>query len=171
LGQENSTAVFRVRNTTSGPNGAEQELQVKQAIQLPLQRLVAVYDHGVSMIFRDGRLLSPILDVRETNLILGLGPGPSARLAAGILLAFLVALPAHAVLGFIQEGWMRHAAAVLSAVVIGFLPYALSCFFFGGPWRNEFFLWVGPAVFVAYPLCFSYVRSGGASEEHGAASV
>ena len=53
----------------------DQELQVKDAIRSSLQHLVAIYDHGVSMILRDGRLLSPVLDLRETNFILGLGPG------------------------------------------------------------------------------------------------
>jgi VanZ family protein len=157
LGQEDSSAVFRVRNTTNGPNGSEHELQTNKALQLPLQCLIAIYDHGVSMIFRDGRLLRPILDLRETNLILGLGPGPFARLAAGILLAVLVALPAYSLLGFIQAARVRHAAAVLSAAAIGFFPYALSCLLFGGPWRYEFFLWVGAALLLAYPLSFSYV--------------
>ena len=67
LGEEDSSAVFRVRNTTNGPNGADQELEVKDAIRNSLQHLVAIYDHGVSMMLRDGRLLSPVLDLRENK--------------------------------------------------------------------------------------------------------
>jgi Concanavalin A-like lectin/glucanases superfamily/VanZ like family len=157
LGQEDTTGVLRVRNATNGPNGAEQQLEVRDAIQSSLQHLVSVYDHGVSMLYRNGSLLRPVLDLREPSFILGFGPGFPAHATAGILLALLIALPVHSMLPFIRAGRLRHLAAVLTAAVIGGLPYALSCLVVGGPWRNEFFLWMGAGILAAYPLSYVYV--------------
>ena len=157
LGEEDSSAVFRVRNETNGPNGADQELEVKDAIRNSLQHLVAIYDHGVSMILRDGRLLSPVLDLREPSLIFGLGPGVPGRAVAGVLLALLIAVPLYSMLVLLRAERLRHLIAVLTAVVIGALPYAISCLVVGGPWRHEFFLWMSAGLLVAYPMSFSYV--------------
>ena len=158
LGQEAADGVFRVRNGINGPNGSEHALHVKGAVQNSLQHWVAVYDHGVSSMFRDGRLLSPPVDLREPAVSLLLGSGAAGRAVGALLLVMTLALPAHSICSFLRLGGMRHLTAMLVVFCAGSLPYAAVCLLVGGPWRPDLFFWLAVALVIAYPLCFMYVR-------------
>jgi len=158
LGQSASQGVFRVRNGINGPNGSEYALQVKGVVQNSLQHWVAVYDHGVSSMFLDGRLLASPVDLREPPVGLLLGTGPPGRAIAAFLLVMTLALPAYSLCFPLGFGLVRHLTAMLVAFCAGSLPYAAVCLLLGGPWRPDLFLWILGTFAVAYPFCFLYVR-------------
>jgi VanZ family protein len=156
LGQEATDLVFRVRNRVNGVNGANHELRVKGAVQDSLQHWVAVYDHGVSSVFRDGVPAGPVVDLREPGVSLRLGGGTPARVAAAFLLVIALALPAYSIFSFLRLRWTRHLAAALVIFSAAGIPYAAACLLVGGPWRPDFFVWLLVALVTAYPLCLVY---------------
>lgn len=158
LGQEADELVFRVRNGVNGPNGLYYALRLRGAVREGLQHFVAVYDHGVSLIFRDGRLLKPVLDLRDPAVYTGLGNNAGGHAAAGMLLVLTVALPMYSMFPFMHLYKLRHVAAILTTFLIGSLPYVVSCILVGGPWRSGLFVWLGIALFIVYPLSLFYVR-------------
>lgn len=157
LGQDGTDWIFRVRNGVNGSNGIEHALQVKAALQTSLQHLVAVYDHGVSSLFRDGRLLVPTIDLREPFIYLRLGPGAAGRAVGALLLTMTLALPAYSLSAFVCRGVGRHLLAVVVTFGAGSLPYAVACLMVGGAWRVDLFLWVAGALLIIYPLGLFYV--------------
>lgn len=164
LGQEEGDLIFRVRNGINGPNGLTHALRLKSVVQDSLQRFIAVYDHGVSTIFRDNQLLKPVLDLREPNIYLSLGPTSIGHAAAGVLLVLVIALPVYSILSFIQDNRFRHFVTISATFLIGSLPYAVSCLLVGGPWRVGLFLWLAAALLAVYPLSFAYVFGGNAEK-------
>lgn len=158
LGQENSDMVLRVRNEINGSNGLRYALRVPNAFHDSLQHFVAIYDHGVSQIFRNGQLLNPIVDLRDPTLFVRLGNNAGAHAAAGILLVLTVALPMYSLCSFVQFNKLRHVVAILATFVTGSLPYVACCILVGGPWRWGLLLWLAIALCIAYPLCFLYVQ-------------
>ena len=142
LGQEASDLVFRVRNGINGGNGFRFALHGKNAVQNGLQHVVAVYDHGVSSIFLDGRRIRPVVDLREPGAYLRLGIGPVGRFFSMMLLILTVALPCYSIFSFMGRAWVRHAGAIVSTICIGGLPYTVSSLSTGGPLRLGFFLWL-----------------------------
>jgi hypothetical protein len=157
LGQEATDLVFRVRNSINGGNGFRFALHGKHAVQGGLQHVVAVYDHGVSSIFLDGRLIRPVVDLREPGAYLRLGTGPVGRFFSMMLLILTVALPCYSMFSFVGRDWVRHAAVIVSTFSIGSLPYAVSSLSTGGPFRLGFFIWLIGALLIVYPICFFYV--------------
>jgi hypothetical protein len=158
LGQQADDMVFRVRNRINGPNGSEHALKIKGVVRSEWQHWVAVYDHGVSSLFRDGQLLTPTVDLREPPVYLGLGTHTAGRAVAGAFLVLTLALPAYSMFSLLPSRLMRHLAAVLLAFCVGSLPYVAVCLFVGGPWRADFFLSFAIVLIVIYPLCFLYVH-------------
>jgi hypothetical protein len=156
LGQEATDLVFRVRNRINGVNGANHELRVKGVVQDSLQHWVAVYDHGVSSVFRDGVPVGPVLDLREPGVSLRLGGGAPARVAAAFLLVISLTLPAYSMFSFFQLRGVRHLASASAIFFAAGMPYAVACVLVGGPWRPDFFVWLLVALVVAYPLCLIY---------------
>jgi VanZ family protein len=160
LGQQAGDGVFRVRNGINGPNGSEHQLYVKNAVQNSLQHWVAVYDHGVSSMFLNGKLLHSTMDLREPQLSLSLlvGAGATGRAVASLFLVMTLALPAYSLFFWLGPGARRHLAAMASSFCVASLPYVAVCLAVGGPWRIELFAWLAGAMVIAYPLCFLYVR-------------
>jgi hypothetical protein len=158
LGQEGSGLVFRVRNGINGGNGFRFALHGKNAVHAGLQHVVAVYDHGVSSIFLDGRRIRPVVDLREPGAYLRLGIGPVGRFFSMVLLILTVAVPCYSLLSFVGRDGVRHAGAIVSTICIGGLPYTVSSLSTGGPLRLGFFVWLVVAVLIVYPVCFSYVH-------------
>jgi hypothetical protein len=157
LGQEASDLVFRVRNGINGGNGFRFALHGKNAVQNGLQHVVAVYDHGVSSMFLDGRRIRPVVDLREPAAYLHLGTNSMGRFFSLMLLILTVALPCYSIFSFMGRAWVRHAGAIVSTFCIGGLPYAVSSLSTGGPLRPGFFLWLAVALLIVYPVCFSFV--------------
>lgn len=157
LGQEASGLFFRVRNGINGGNGFRFALHGKNAVQNGLQHVVAVYDHGVSSIFLDGRHIRPVVDLREPAAYLHLGTNSMGRIFGLTLLILTVTLPCYSLFPVVGRDGVRHAAAVFSTFCIGGLPYAVSSLSTGGPLRLPFFLWLVVALLIVYPICFFYV--------------
>jgi hypothetical protein len=155
LGQENADLVFRVRNGVNGDNGMEHALRIKGVIDDSLHHMVATYDHGVSTIFRDGRPLAPIVDLREPFLYLGLGPSQTGR-AAGILLLFLLAAIPIILFGSALSPRSRFLATAAGTFCAGSIPY-LATAWIGGPWRPSLFVTIGAVLLVAFPCTISYI--------------
>jgi hypothetical protein len=160
LGQQNADLVFRVRNGINGENGRNRELHSRGALGTKLQHIIATYDHGVSSVFRDGELAPPVIDLREPVIYLGLGATTYGRLAAGLLLTIMIALPVTALWSKAGRHITRFGAALLT-LAIGSLPYAVACLKVGGPWRLELFFCLAISLTIAYPLCFLYVAKPG----------
>lgn len=157
LGQEASDLVFRVRNGINGGNGFRFALHGKNVVQNGLQHVVAVYDHGVSSIFLDGRRIRQVVDLREPAAYLHLGTNSMGRFFSLTLLILTVTLPCYSLFPVVGRDGVRHAAAVFSTFCIGGLPYAVSSLLTGGPLRLPFFLWLVVALLIVYPICFFYV--------------
>jgi hypothetical protein len=155
LGQENADLVFRVRNGVNGDNGMEHALRIKGAIDDSLHHVVATYDHGVSTIFRDGRPLAPIVDLREPFVYLGLGPSQTGR-AAGILLLFLLAAIPITRFGNAWSPRNRFLATAAGMFCAGAIPY-LATAWIGGPWRLALLVTIGVVLLIAFPCTVSYV--------------
>jgi VanZ family protein len=158
LAQDGGGLVFRVRNRINGSNGSRNELEVRNVIHNSWQHVVAVYDHGFSAIFIDGGLSGPIADLRETPVCILLGTSPAGRAAAGVLLVMAVTLPGYSMLSFIRQDAFRHFTIIILTLCVGVLPYSLSTYIVGGPWRFDLFLWLGVALLVVYPLGFIFVH-------------
>jgi len=158
LGQEGSDLVFRVRNGINGPNGLRYALRVRKAFRDVFQHIVASYDHGVSAVFRDGRLLKPVLDLRDPTVYARLGNSAGGHGVAGVLIVLLVALPVYHLCSFVRLEVFRHALAILAAFAIGSLPYLICCLMIGGPWRLGLVMGQGISLSIAYPLALFFVR-------------
>jgi len=160
LAQERADAVFRVRNSVNGPNGQEHELKAAGAIRTSLEHLVAVYDHGASSLFVDGKLATPVEDLREPLVYLLLGTGALGRAAGALLLTVTVTLPSH----YLFSRWRSAAKAVFGAIGVTFLtgslPYLVAGVTVGGPCPLNFLLWVAGALMTIYPLSYYYVGHG-----------
>jgi VanZ family protein len=166
LGQESRDLLFRVRNGIMAENGVRHELRLVDRMDDRLQFIAATYDHGVVSIFRDGRLLGPVLDLREPNVHLALGSGPGGYPAAGVLLLLFVGLPLCPLWAGPSARLGGHLKAVGLTCVIGALPYGLSYWVVGGPWRPGLVLVLAILPALLYPLCLSYLfgqRHGGDS--------
>jgi len=157
LGQDATGLVFRVRNRINGGNGFKFALQSKNAVRDGLQHVVAIYDHGVSSIFLDGRLIRPVVDLREPAAYIHLGTNPAGRFFSIMLLILTVALPCYSMFSFVSRDGVRHAAAIVLTFCIGSLPCAVSSLSMGGPWRSGFFLWLAVELLIVYPICIFYV--------------
>ena len=159
LGQEGSDLVFRVRNGVNGENALKHACSAPRVVDDSLQHFVAAYDHGVSTLYRNGKHIGQITDVRDPALLLGLGSAQASWAAAAILLIIFVAVPAYFVTAHFMRTFVSHACAVILAVAIGCLPYALSPLIVGGPCRLAPLLWITAAFMTCYPWALSYVSS------------
>lgn len=158
FGQEETMAVFRVRNRMNGPNGSAYELHAARKVQDRLQHWIAVYDHGASSLFVDGRPAGAAVDLRNPAIALGLGPRMAGILAVGTLMAMVMAIPLRAMLATtIGHDLRLHIASVLTAIALGGLPYVLASLLTGGPGQAYPLAALGAALCTAYPLCFIYV--------------
>ena len=157
LGQEATGLIFRVRNGINGGNGFRFALHGKNTVQDGLQHVVAVYDHGVSSIFLDGRLIQPVVDLREPAAYIHLGTNSVGRFFSMILLILTVALPCYSMFSFVGRDGVRHAAAIVSTFCIGTLPYVAINLFIGGSLRLGFFMWLVIVILIVYPICIFYV--------------
>jgi VanZ family protein len=92
LAQEQDELRFRVRNQLNGPNGLAFELQAPHALSAELQQIVATYEHGVSVAYRDGARLSTQADLRQPAVLLGLGPSARGTSAAMLFAVLSLAL-------------------------------------------------------------------------------
>jgi hypothetical protein len=90
LGLQGKALYFRVRNRLNEPGGSQFELRAEQALSGaalqdgPIQ-FVATYAQGVSSIFRNGRRLSPTVDLREPGVLLGFGARPAGHLVTALV--------------------------------------------------------------------------------------
>jgi VanZ family protein len=163
LGQEAADGVFRVRNGINGTNGREHELHGKGVVQNVLHHLVAVYDHGVSSIFKDGQPVVPTVDLREPFVYLLLGSGEEGRVVGLALLTLTIALPVGSLSSALGLGRLQHLVAVAATYSVGSLPYVAVCLWVGGPWRVNLLFWLAVALITVYPLSFVYVHRQGLS--------
>ena len=159
LGQEDADLVFRVRNGVNGTNGLKHAARARNAVRDSLQQLAVVYDHGVSLMFRDGHLLKPVIDLREPNVYLSLGSGVGSHIASAVILLLAVAMPVCAL--FSHVSLLQHIVALFAAFLIGSLPYAICCRIVGGPWRFDLFLSLAIVLLLLYPVCVRYVFPAG----------
>jgi hypothetical protein len=159
LGQEGDDLVFRVRNGVNGANGLKHASRAIHAIDTSMQHVVAVYDHGVSILYRNGKQIGETKDLREPVLFLGLGSNQASWAAGAILLVVLLALPVHFIASRFTRTWLRHAAAIALTVGVGCVPYLLSPIIIGGPCRPSPLLWVTTALMTVYPCALSFVKS------------
>lgn len=164
LGQSGADLVFRVRNQVNGSNGAKYELLAADVVTTDEQQIFATYDHGVSNLYKGGKIRSTV-DLREPVFYSGLATGALARAALVCLAVITIGLPAL----FVFRLFFQPAAALLASVgftfVAGILPYFVSCFVVGGPWRVSFIGWFLAALLLVYPLGLAFVfRSRSAAE-------
>ena len=167
LGQEGDALVFRVRNRLNGQNGSKHELRIPNAVRETGQHVVAVYDHGVSSVYVNGRRSGPVADLREPAVHLYLGTGCGGRIAGAVLLILTVAAPGYWIFSFLRQEGLRHSATIATTLCVGFLPYLAGCFIMGGPMRYDFLMWTVVATASLYPVCYVYVyRTGADSSYH-----
>ena len=157
LGQEGADLVFRVRNGINGANGLLHAARALHAIDASPQHIVAVYDHGVSMLYRNGKLVGQVKDLRDPSHWLGLGSAQASWATAAVLLVLFVAIPVHFLTVHFAPHWNRHATAAALTLGVGFLPYALSPLVVGGPLRPGLALWIAAALGIVYPLALTFI--------------
>jgi hypothetical protein len=156
LGQSGDTLVFRVRNRVNGSNGNDHELEAKGLIDQGFQDVIAVYDHGVSTIYKNGAARAEI-DLREPIFYSHLATGAFGRGAFVSMALIMIGLPAFALVYRSSRKPMVHFAVLILAFLICAAPYAISCFFVGGPWRTNFFAWLLVAFLLICPVCLLYI--------------
>jgi hypothetical protein len=157
LGQEGSDLLFRMRNGIVEENGLRHVLRARRAVQDSFQHFVAVYDHGVSSIFRNGESLAPVTDLRQPFTHLGLGSYAAGAAAGGMLMVSLVGLPSYGIFSFVQGCGLRHLSTLLFTGVVCTAPSAISALLVGGPLRVDLWIWLALTLAVMYPLGFAYV--------------
>ena len=157
LAQEADEVVFRVRNTINGTNGMNRALHAPGTLEPSLQHVVATYDHGVSKLFIDEKLVSQ-LDLREPTLFTSLGANPINRAFTALFLVLSVSLPLVMLAPLRRLDKMRHPVVLAVTIGIAVLPYALSVLLHGGPWEIELFIWLLVPILPLYVLCFLYVH-------------
>lgn len=155
LGQTGTGVTFRVRNLATGVNGARHAFHASDVLgdDAP-QHLVALYDHGVSMLYLNGHPHKHVVDLREPAVHLGLGTRAGGRAASAVLIVLAVTLPVFAVISSL--GLVSHLAAITLSFGAAVAPYMFSCLWVGGPWRAEMPAWLMAGLFVIYPLAMRY---------------
>jgi hypothetical protein len=151
LGQAAADVVFRVRNRVNSSNGTVHELAASNVLSMEVQHIVATYDHGVSMVYRDGNYCSGI-DLREPVFYSGFASGPMARGALVALVVITISLPARFLLATILRPSAAVIATVLFTFAAGTLPYLISCLVVGGPFRFVFIGWFAAALLLVFPV-------------------
>jgi len=157
LGQEGADLVFRVRNGINGANGLLHAARALRAIDASPQHIVAVYDHGVSILYRNGKLIGQVKDLRDPSHWLGLGSAQASWATLAVLLVLFVAIPVHFLTVHFAPRCNRHAIAAALTLGVGFVPYALSPLVIGGPLRPGLALWVAAALVTVYPLALAFI--------------
>jgi len=156
LGQESDSLVFRVRNHFSKLNESDAQIKAPDLIDRTPAHFMAVYDHGVSKIYKDGRHRKTI-DLREPFYYSRLSTTVMARVAFFMLTAVIIAWP---MFGLFTR-WMSVQSAALSAAVVTFMacsaPYIVSCMTVGGAWLPNFFCWLAASLLLIYPAGLFYV--------------
>ena len=175
LGQSGADLVFRVRNQLTGTNGTVQALQAANVMEPGWQHLVAVYDHGVSALFRDGRRVGTVLDLRDPMFHLQLGTGTAGRVMSAMLMSIGVAIPAVASFRKFTRGWRSHAAGFLFVLGVGVLPYLVTRLMFGGPLLLNPIVSLAVGLMVAfltaYPLAWCYTTTSRAIQRAASKTV
>jgi VanZ family protein len=156
LGQSGDTLVFRVRNRVNGSNGNDHELEARGLIDQGFQDVIAVYDHGVSTIFKNGAARAEI-DLREPIFYSHLATGGFGRGALVAMALIMIGFPAFALAYRSTRRATVHFAVLVLAFLICAAPYAISCFFVGGPWRISFFGWLLVAFLLICPVGLYYI--------------
>ncbi len=156
IGQAGTDFVFRVRNGANGLNGGNYELKARNAIDAKWQHFVAVYDHGVSLAYKNGHSWGGAVDLREPAYYTGLGTGATGTMVCAALLGIVVALPIFSLVSRARSVVTAHCMALMFTVIFGVGPYAVSCLSAGGPWRANFFLWFGGALVIVYWIAVNY---------------
>ncbi len=128
LGQEGSDLIFRVRTPFSGPNSSRFYLTLRNAIQdMSIHHFAAVYNCGVMMIYRDGRLLKPVVrgDISYLPRIVHLGKNTAAAVAFCFLFFFLLGVLSGRVFPKRKIFW---ASACTAFLFVGFATFCRSQF-------------------------------------------
>lgn len=166
LGQESDSLVFRVRTRFAKSNESDAQIQGPDLIDRSTGHFIAVYDHGVSKIYKDGRHRETI-DLREPFYYSRLSTGVVARVAFFMLTAVTIAWPAFGLF----TRWMSVRTAALSAAAITFVacsaPYLASCIIVGGPWLPNFFCWLAASLLLIYPAGLFYIMKSVPAYERG----
>ena len=158
LGQSGADLVFRVRNGVNGPNGNLQELTAHQALDTNKQHVVASYDHGVSTIFRNGQRRATV-DLRDPIFYSGLATGKLARAALILLTVMTISLPALFVFQRFFSANRARIATLAFTAGVGLLPYLISCWRVGGPFRFCFIIAFLAALLILFPLSVRLVST------------
>jgi len=141
LGQEGSDLIFRVRTPFSGPNSSRFYLTLRNAMQdTSIHHFAAVYNRGVMKIYRDGRLLKPVVhgDISYLPRIVHLG----RNTAAAIAFCFLFFFPLGVLSGRVfPERKMLWASVCTVFLFVGFAMYCRGQF--SQPFGWPFFLAYG----------------------------
>jgi VanZ family protein len=152
LGQDWADLVFRVRNGVNGENGKAYELHNRDMFDQGLHQIIAIYDHGVSAVYKDGQVVPPVIDLREPTVYLGLGFGNWGRVAAGLLLTIAIALPITLLWPVTPRKAVKYFGASLITLILAGSPYAIVCLWTGGARHLELFFCLFTALLIAYPL-------------------
>ncbi len=153
LGQQGAAMVFRVRNGINGTNGYRRQLQLRNTIDANLQHWIAVYDGGVSTLYRNGRRAG-VADLRQPALQLHLGSGPQSRFITMSFVVLFSALSASALLHRIDTALLRHALALAIGMVLAAAPFLVTNAAAGGPAHFGFVSAAALAILL-YPLAWS----------------
>ncbi|MFL6514782.1 MAG: LamG-like jellyroll fold domain-containing protein [Chthoniobacterales bacterium] len=160
LGQAGADLVFRVRNHLNGPNGTEHALTASNIFTTTMQHVVATYDHGVSMIYCDGQFRSAV-DLREPVFYSGLDTETVGTGALLFLVIVTIALPAVFVFGQIFAPAAARMVTAAFTLLVGLLPYAVTCGIVGGPWRFGFIAAFLTAFALIYPTGLAVISRRG----------
>ena len=155
LGQSGTGLVFRVRNRVNGVNGATHELEAPDVIETAVGHYVAVYDYGLSTVYKNG-LRRDSIDLREPIYYSHLATGLFGRAGFFALAIIGLALPAMILFNRVSRPAPAHAMALGFTLLICSGPYLISCLVVGGPWRLNFFVWLAATLLVIYPAGVFY---------------
>lgn len=158
LGQSGADLVLRVRNRINSTNGNIHELTAPAAVHPGVQHVIATYDHGVSTIFNDGKRCATI-DLREPIFHSRLATGAFARIALICLAVLTISLSALSVLERRLSSPGAWTGVLIFTAIAGVLPYLISCWVVGGPWRLGFVEMFLVALLVLFPIAVAFVST------------
>ena len=157
FGQEDNNLLFRVRDGVNGEDALKHPCVAFNVMDDSLQHLVAVYDQGVSRLYRNGTQVGRTQDLRDPSLMLGLGSSQAGWVANAVMLLMFVTFPACIVMSQVTRTWLRHAIAILLTLSVGCAPYILSPWLAGCPLRSSQLLCVSLVLLTLYPVMLTFV--------------